>query len=702
MHAREKLTALVSAALVLAVFSLRCGDGGADATDAGADGNVVGQLDGGVSTKLPPLPPLVNVVATQADDSVNVTFDPWEGALDYRIYPLPKDEDVTVAGDGQFTIENATYRCAGRREAPAPDVDTTQGESWVKTFVDGQSVGGFKRTLADATLGWVYAEPGPGRVPVYAIGDGNENADNSCYFARWAASRTKKYVTSEETRKALLAAGGRDDGIVFYVPEKADGTTTMVQTAEDGDGSKTLTRYYWTAGAESAARTKKSDAFPVLTASAPGATPLMRVFYANNCGFSHDELVAGKERFTRAWKQGDDGSAWSVHWSGIKEPTTLVVEALDAGCPFQGFLSPKAFAGQTVKFGNDDIVHQPFSTLDQLRAAAPHGQVFVNGHWDPKNVPRAVARSFIKVQPVPHEKMDFYADFHHGAETFTDVECGSPDKNCYQTWRQQSPSFDQIFMNAESAPGGSANGGLAAAGVMFGQLWVTYADVAADTNGRYRLTARKKAEMKPDAFLHVTMTVDMYSTGRRYPQILISDRDAPVQYTLAQGHTLVVQPRSEMFGGQKAVDFPVDYELQVCNLKNWDVNDQCPLFDLHRVKDKNGTVKLAPNDELGEIASADRPVRFDVWTSTKRTYLYLDGKPYACADLPAAGPPNGPVTVTWGDVLYHSSVDHTYKFHAEHMQVETRRHFDDLGFSSNVTAPAWDEARLPCVTTLQP
>jgi hypothetical protein len=115
-----------------------------------------------------------------------------------------------------------------------------------------------------------------------------------------------------------------------------------------------------------------------------------------------------------------------------------------------------------------------------------------------------------------------------------------------------------------------------------------------------------------------------------------------------------------------------------------------------------GVDHLAPNDEVGEHASVDHRVLFDVYTSSARTYLFLDGAPYGCADLPAGTVPTGPVTVTWGDVLYHSQVEHDFAFHADHMQIDTRRHFDNLGFSSGVPAPAWDETRLPCAPPIAP
>jgi hypothetical protein len=133
------------------------------------------------------------------------------------------------------------------------------------------------------------------------------------------------------------------------------------------------------------------------------------------------------------------------------------------------------------------------------------------------------------------------------------------------------------------------------------------------------------------------------------------------------------------------------------------VNDQCPQYDLYHVTDATGAVlHLAPNEEVGEHASVDHRILFDVFASTSRIYVFLDGAPYGCADLPAVGVPKGPVTVTWGDVLYHSGVDQTFAFHAAHMQIEQRRHFDNLGFSSGVPAPAWDLTRLPCASPIAP
>jgi hypothetical protein len=660
----------------------------------------VGQLNNAPQTKLPALPTLSNVVALQGDDGASITFDPVDGALDYRVYPLPADGDITVGAGGAVVVHNATYRCAGDREAPAAyaDAEPQIGGEAIHTQVDQQMVGNYLRTLAGATLGYVYTQPGTGLVPVYALGESDPNADSTCYFGRWAASRVKKYTTSGDERTMLLKAFVRDDGVAFYVPATADGTTTNINFEDQQIGTPYQTRFYFPDGPETAAHPNKALAFPVLTAAAAGTQPLMRVFYQNSCGWSHDELAVGKERFNRIYHQGDKLPSFTLNWSGISPSATLVVEALDSGCPYQGYMAPQAFPTITVPFGDMNVVHQPWLTMDNIRAASSTGEVFVNGQHEATNQPKAIARSFISVKPQPHPKMDFFDDFAPDStpETFTTVDCGSPDGNCYQTWRQQSPTFDQMFINAES---GSVMGtGLYAFAPILGEWWVSYADVAADTNGKYRLTAVQKATMSDSKFLHVTMEVDAYTTSRRYPQILISDADVPVQYGLDKGHTIILQPRAVI---NTSIDFPDNYELQLCKLRTWDVNNQCPVYDLYHSLDSTGkTTRLNPNDEFGEHTSVEHRVLFDIYASTNRAYVFLDGAPYACADLPADAAPTGPVTVTWGDVLYHSAVDHTFAFHAAHMQVEQRRHFDNLGFSSGLSAPTWDESRLPCAAPI--
>ena len=643
-----------------------------------------------VSTTLPKLPSLHGVKGSVAGDSVRVSFEPIAGAKDYRIYLLPKDADVTAASDGHVTVKNAIYRCAGDRMAPAASVDAVSSASgWVRTLVDGQKVGGYTRTLADATLGFVYDTPGPGRIPVYALGDPSAKADNECYFGRWNESRVKRYVTSSDERTKLISARFRDDGIAFYVPESG-GVPVYVATEADDSA-----RYYFVDGAEAKVRKGATTAFSVLAAAGTDTVPLMRVFYQNNCGNSHDELSAGTQRFERAYKQGNQ-PLWDLHWSGITGPTTLVIEALDEKCTYPGMIGPAHSAPYTTTFGSDVLDYQEWRTLAEAQAASPTGEVSINGQGDGTH-PKAIARSFVAATPSTPTGFDWFEGFSAAAPLapFSDTKCGAPDGNCWQQFRTVSKDYDADFINTETERHQF--------GVVLGELWSGFSDVAADTGGKFRFTPKVRGTMSADSFLYVTMETDTFTTGRRYPQIVISDQEAPLDYVFKTGHAIVV----ESFNTNTA-SWPNQFAVEVCDQRNWDVNDQCPAYhDLHQVldaADKTKVASLSPAAEMGEHAGLDRSTLWEVYASTKRLYLFLDGSPYGCVDFADKGIPTGAVTVSFGHVLYHSGIDdmtNLSSFIAKHSQIEVHRHFDNLGFKSKSTAPPWDESIMPCARAAQ-
>lgn len=632
------------------------------------------------STVFPPPPPndlapLANVQSVVRADNVSVSFDPVDGARDYRIYP--------VAGGADAGVPDKIYRCAGDRPAPSLPVD---GEPLppggaMEAYVN-HDVRGYTRSGAQVTLGYVWNGAGNGRIPVYALGNPAFNADNPCYFMRWDESRVKKYVTDPDERRNLIAAGWRDFGIAFYGPAPGAAGTVQVFTAVDPD--RFGGPMYFTDSQEQAARASlgPAPAFTVLASFADGTLPLKRVYYHNVCGAGHDELAPGEARFQHALRQGNT-PVTSLLWTGLKGPTTLAVEALDSGCPFQGHLSPVSFPPMTL----GGINHQAFLTLDQVRAADPHGEVFINGQHDGEPRPKAILRSYIQVEPAAVEPLDFHESFDADTGPYVEVA----PTGLYATRHFQSARYDLTVISIEDP--------LFAWGNVMGEFWVTYADKAADTNGKFRLAPFQKATMNQNSFLHVTDEVDTVTSRRRYPQILISDVNPPLQLyapvppPMAGGTTLIVQT----FGL-----YPARLDIQICDHRDWDVNNQCPRYTTDWATDNSTSGNQPPVPLVGELGGVDRRVRFDVWASTQKVYVMLDGQPMACANL-AVGVPPGPATVTFGDVLYHSGVDladppNTYEFHLKHMLVETRRHFDELGFKSGVPAPSWDEAKVPCAS----
>jgi hypothetical protein len=108
---------------------------------------------------------------------------------------------------------------------------------------------------------------------------------------------------------------------------------------------------------------------------------------------------------------------------------------------------------------------------------------------------------------------------------------------------------------------------------------------------------------------------------------------------------------------------------------------------------------------LGDISAFDRPVQFDVYASTERIYVFLDGRPGGCAVLPPGRMPAGPVNVLFGYVGYHIDIDppvvedtgaqqYWHRWSRTHLE----RRMDDLGVELNAAKPAWNESLMPCGT----
>jgi hypothetical protein len=735
------------------------GPGTVGTSDAEAPDTSTGQIEIGDSG-LPDLPPLTNVVALQREDSVGIDFDPVEGAVDYRVYPLPSADQIINNGDGSLTIKNAIYRCAGLRQGYDLENDTNDPDaggmvrdgglsafdmpvSWeagspIPAVPAGPGLSlynapfNWKASTVDTpTLGHVYPTSGAGLVPVYAVAGYPMQIELG-----WRESRLKIYTTDATQRATLLSQNWRDDGIVFYVPSAAGPSTQTIYSSQNqgpwscqGCNSIQHQQYFFTAAdmAKHMSDTvPPAPAFQVLTAATAGTQPLMAVLYSSDQ--VHTELAVGTERYNRALNQGD-GPLWHVEWAGLTGPTTLVVEALKSGCPYQGFLSAQHLEAPP---------HQTLYTLGDLQAASSTGEVFINGEYD--DVPASpvpVARSFVQVAPQPHNPADW--DWYQGFDVGTslsattmlvDTSNGSKSSMCTWLGCLEANTAFQVASYELDAP---SNVPLFTWGQFQGQLWEAFDDTGQDVTGRVRFSAIPTATVAADTYVHVAMSVNMVSDDRRYPQIIISDQPAPVDCYFqpecggngngignANSNVMVIQP---ITGPPMRVEVEAFHGLVGGN--QWNVNNQAPE---HRFLDSDPDSALSDaqwaalnpgGDPPFEHAGMDRMTRFDAFVSTERLYLFMDGAPAGCTQFPgnwSMAP--GPITITFGDVLYHELAPdevcgdpRVFHFANRHQCTETSRHFDDLGFKSRVAAPAapvsgpaavvgstftWNETKLPC------
>jgi hypothetical protein len=669
-------------------------DGFPDCLDPDCESKACGAADSGRSClaggcigagDLPTLPRIDNVVATVRGDTAIIDFSAVDKALDYRIYTLPDPDKILVGDDGQVSVKDAIYRCAGAM--PRDNRQKDQINRFATSLTP--SIHGYTRTEADNLLGHVFLTPKEGRQPVYRVANPNQAGGYAWEFQNPPAKEynAADYVVGTEARDALLAKGWRDDGVVFYVTES--GTKSIFRREYAADRLSV----FYTDGAEQQAHEgaggEGGERFKVLDQAAEGSVPLYRVFYSY--WSDHDILVAGDANQKRALFQGNIPIT-SLTWSGIGEETTLVIEALDAGCPWPG-----GFIGTETKPAASAI-DTPSIKLDDARLST--GEVFVNGQYESTNRPKPIARSYVTVKAQPHPEMDWFESFEPGS--LDNLELVVKDNIDTRVFRNDKISVEYNY-------GGSTN---FYHGVLLNQFVVG----SSNTLGIVPLNAN--AKLASDKFLHVTMAVDIASTARRYPQIMITDTPigqpgegetfrVPMVWRLGPTpqdkmppgpyHTIIVQT----FSGQP------ELQIEFCDLRGWGVSQQCPRANVYgyhagEFNDLGWADPWLPNPVLGEYVGMDRQVKFDVYASTDAVYVYVEGKPAGCAEIPAGRFPAGNVNINFGIAAYHIDIDEYVtrenprnEYWSRTSIIHTDRKMDDLGVKSGVSLPPWD-SRLKC------
>jgi hypothetical protein len=656
---------------------------------------------------LPELPTIENVRVTMNVDTAIIEFEPIADAKDYRIYPMPKSSDILAGENGELVIKDAIYRCAGDR--PFVRREDDQAGGYDASFTMGENIHGYERSEAEALLGYVYNTPGADREPVYRMADPNGNGGYAWDYVVPLGKEynSADYVIGEDEHARLIAAGYRDDGIAFYAP--SDGTRPVYRRQYvDNYWGKSNVLYYVDGPEYDAHEGEGADQiadfgerFRVLEEAKGDAVPLYRVFYLATNAF--DVLAAGEARYQRALHQGNQ-PIWSLTWPDLEDSTTLVIEALDQGCPFPGgYISHDAVAGDP-----DNGGYYPSITLDDAKLET--GEVFINGQHEPENRPKPIARAFVDVTPEAPPTMDWFDGFDQKQEwkSFDD----------YETYNNGIFIRRNDEWSIEYAGCTDSN----TVGPVLGQLVFGGGDGGSSCNMSI-IPKTIQPKMAKDKYVHMRMTTEIPSTFRRYPQLMlttapvlpsegINENDIPVRSRLGpfpfeDGYmphsgterTLVVQP------------FSSAHELQIefCDGRGWGVSVQCPRANLYGYHagsyEDEWEVPWNPVPVLGELAGHDRPVRFDVYASTQRVYVTIDGKPAGCAVLPEDRFPEGNVTPIFGAVIYHGGIDESVvpdtspqQYMHRYSLVHYDRKIDDMGIDLAVDAPPWDESLLPCGT----
>ena len=74
-----------------------------------------------------------------------------------------------------------------------------------------------------------------------------------------------------------------------------------------------------------------------------------------------------------------------------------------------------------------------------------------------------------------------------------------------------------------------------------------------------------------------------------------------------------------------------ELQVQFCDQRGWGVSDQCPranIYGFHAGSElSEWTAPWLPVPVLGEYVGLDRPVKFDVYASTERVYVFVEDRP---------------------------------------------------------------------------
>lgn len=427
--------------------------------------------------------------------------------------------------------------------------------------------------------------------------------------------------------------------------------------------------------------------------------------------------------------------------AGLTGPTRVVVEAVDAPCPFPGILGG---AHADIVVDTDELPaseHGTYSSFSEQEVRAAYGSLIINGHGPaprlgrpaPPVVPRVLARTTVLLTPTadaPPPHGGFFEDFRteDPPRLVRTLPSGgrSQQGKLFQNQRFSFYSFGADHTEFRVARG---------------QLHTVLWDWSQNIFSSNVISPRQPVQLSRSAYLRVGFEVASNATSRRYWWLSLCGAAEPGATMGADGvlTSLLVQTpffyqpdgRNPSLGGWNC--------LQVFPRDGWPFDlgpdDTRPESDLrvmvnvagaadresvrnvspdqyrnpsiaspgwYRQQDAGGTLLAPILDDQMLIAPA---TRYDLYIRRDRVILFVNGQQRLCNDFP-----NVPLTMAegalgFGQVLYHSSAERLEFFKSFNLRTGQRyyiqnapfadeRSWDNLGYEEGVGAPLnFDPAR---------
>jgi hypothetical protein len=440
-----------------------------------------------------------------------------------------------------------------------------------------------------------------------------------------------------------------------------------------------------------------------------------------------------------------------IEVSGLTGPTRVVVEALDTACPFTGVRGPKH--GDISMAKNPDFpTAPPWSVWTEDEIRQKYGSLIINGHGPasqalqrdptpalgqpaPPSSPKVLARTTVTITPLGYSGATtaFFDDFKDNDQPHVIGK--------YTTDR----AYGTIYQNTNWTIYGNNEDTGSSPFIDRGQLRMLLVDLGADVMASYVAIPKKTVTPTLTDYLHVTFEVATNASQRRYWWISLCGADQPGKTLNADGTINGAEAGSYVQtpffmdddGRNPSVDawnclqvFPRDgyafplppdntnpqTELRVIVNKadqgeRDSVVNPCPDFfypkgigppSWYRQIDAKGNAVATMLDDLQTVSPR---THYDLYIRRDRVILYVNGQQRVCNDFKNSALTMPEAFLGYGQVLYHSSAEHSeyfdsfwvrdgQRYYIQNTPFVDDRTWDNLGYTEHVGAPAGlDESR---------
>jgi hypothetical protein len=421
-----------------------------------------------------------------------------------------------------------------------------------------------------------------------------------------------------------------------------------------------------------------------------------------------------------------------VEVAGLTGPTRFVIEAIDTPCPFPGV---RGATHADVAVDNTEVeaaARGPFSVFTEAEIVARYGSTIVNGHGAatkaaqpaPPILPKVLARTTVKIEPVPNPAPTTFLEDFSGSDppvlvgsldNFDRSQNGTLYRNSKFNFATYGAAVAQFFVDRR-------------------RLNVVLADWGQDIMSSAITYPRAPVHLSATTYLHVTFRVASDSTQRRYWWIVLCGAATAGQTIDASGKLLGNIIQTPFFYQADGLDpsmegwnclqvFPRDgapYALAPGNTQpETDVRVMvnkggAPVRDnvvnvspdqygiswiapsWYRQRDAKGALSAPMLDDQLLIAPT---ARIDLYVRRDRLVMYVDGELRLCNDFPTHALTMAEGALGFGQVLYHSAAERqefsrsdwdrtAQRYYLQNTTFVDVRAWDDLGYSEGVAEPA--------------